>query len=102
MLRYDVLARVVCGGRRQVHEMRMAIGSSLVAVTALGMTAIFYGLLGLVNWRIATLLVAGGIDGTMLAQRLSSHKATLTCVFAGIVATVGIYLVPRGYSAVFG
>jgi uncharacterized membrane protein YfcA len=87
--------------------MIMAIGSSLVAVTAFGITtALSYALSGLVDWRIASLFVAGGVaggvSGTMLAQRLSRHKATLTRVFAGIVAVVGIYVVARGYASVFG
>jgi uncharacterized membrane protein YfcA len=87
--------------------MIMAIGSSLVAVTAFGITtAASYALSGLVDWRIATLFVAGGvaggIGGTLLAQKLSSHKTILTRVFAAIVAIVGLYVVWRGYAAVFG
>jgi uncharacterized membrane protein YfcA len=87
--------------------MIMAIGTSLVAVTAFGITtAASYALSGLVDWRIATLFVAGGvaggIGGTMLAQRLSGHKTMLTRVFAGIVAAVGLYVVARGYAAVVG
>ncbi len=87
--------------------MIMAIGSSLVAVTAFGVTtAISYALSGLVDWRIALLFVtggvAGGIGGTWLAQRLSGHKSLLSRVFASIVAIVGVYVVARGYAAVFG
>lgn len=87
--------------------MIMAIGSSLVAVTAFGVTtAVSYALSGLVDWRIATLFVtggvAGGIGGTLLAQRLSGHKSMLSRVFASIVAIVGVYVVIRGYAAVFG
>lgn len=87
--------------------MIMAIGSSLVAVTAFGVTtAVSYALSGLVDWRIAILFVAGGvaggIGGTLLAQRLSGHKSMLSRVFASIVAIVGIYVVIRGYAAVFG
>lgn len=82
-----------------------AIGSSLVAVTAFGITtAVSYALSGLVDWHIALLFVAGGvaggIGGTLLAQRLSTRKAALTRVFAGIVALVGLYVVWRGYAAV--
>lgn len=87
--------------------MIMAIGSSLVAVTAFGITtAASYTLSGLVDWRIAVLFVAGGvaggIGGTLLARRLSGHKSTLSRVFASIVAIVGVYVVVRGYAAVFG
>lgn len=87
--------------------MIMAIGSSLVAVTAFGVTtAVSYALSGLVDWRIAILFVtggvAGGIGGTLLAQRLSGHKSLLSRVFAAIVAVVGVYVVARGSVAVFG
>jgi uncharacterized membrane protein YfcA len=87
--------------------MIMAIGSSLVAVTAFGVTtAASYALSGLVDWRIAALFVmggvAGGVGGTVLARHLSGHKTTLTRVFAAIVAIVGVYVVMRGYSAVSG
>lgn len=87
--------------------MIMAIGSSLVAVTAFGITtAVSYALSGLVDWRIAALFVAGGIaggiGGTLLAHRLAAGKTLLTRVFAGIVALVGFYVVWRGYGAVFG
>ncbi|KPF64234.1 hypothetical protein IP69_18535 [Bosea sp. AAP35] len=87
--------------------MILAIGSSLVAVTAFGITtAISYALSGLVDWRIAILFVAGGVagglGGTLLAKRLASHKSLLTRVFAAIVAIVGAYVVARGSAAVFG
>jgi hypothetical protein len=87
--------------------MVMAIGSSLVAVTAFGVTtAVSYALSGLVDWRIAILFVAGGvaggIGGTLLAQRLAGHKSMLSRIFASIVAVVGVYVVIRGYTAVFG
>jgi uncharacterized membrane protein YfcA len=81
--------------------MIMAIGTSLVAVAAFGVTtAVSYALSGLVDWHVAALFVgggiAGGIGGTVLAQRLSTRKAMLTRVFAGIVALVGAYVVWRG------
>ncbi len=84
-----------------------AIGSSLVAVTAFGITtAASYAVSGLVDWHIAILFVAGGIaggiGGTLLAHRLAASKTLLTRVFAGIVALVGLYVVWRGYGAVFG
>lgn len=84
-----------------------AIGSSLVAVTAFGITtAASYALSGLVDWHIAMLFVAGGvaggIGGTLLAHRLAASRTLLTRVFAGIVAVVGLYVVWRGYAAVFG
>lgn len=78
-----------------------AIGSSLVSVTAFGITtAANYAASDLVDWRLVTLFVAGGIAGSVvggqLAQRLSTHKTALTQVFAAIVATTGLYVVWRG------
>ncbi|WP_054208407.1 TSUP family transporter [Bosea vaviloviae] len=73
-----------------------------MAVTAFGVTtAVSYALSGPVDWRIAILFVAGGIGGTLLAQRLSGSKSMLSRVFASIVAIVGVYVVVRVYTAVF-
>lgn len=87
--------------------MIMAVGSSLVAVTAFGATtATSYALSGLVDWRIAALFVVGGllggIAGTLLAKRLAAQKSLLTQVFAGIVAVVGAYVVLRGAWTLWG
>jgi uncharacterized membrane protein YfcA len=81
--------------------MIVAIGSSLVAVTAFGLTtATSYALSGLVDWHVAALFVAGGlvggIAGTLLARRLSGHRTLLTRLFAGLVAVVGLYVIGRG------
>lgn len=75
-----------------------AIGSSLVAVTAFGMTtAISYSLAGLVDWRLATLFVlggsVGGLVGIALGRELSTYKRALSLVFAAIVIAVGGYVV---------
>ena len=74
-----------------------AIGSSLVSVTAFGLTtAGSYALSGLVDWWLAALFVAGGalggLAGIWAGQRLSSHKRALSVVFAGIVIAVGLYV----------
>jgi uncharacterized membrane protein YfcA len=84
--------------------MIVAIGSSLVAVTAFGLTtATSYALSGLVDWHVAALFVAGGlvggIAGTLLARRLSGHRTLLTRLFAGLVAVVGLYVIGRGLGA---
>ncbi len=81
--------------------MLLAVGSSLVAVTAFGLTtAASYALSGLVDWRLAAIFilggVAGGLLGTRLACVLSDRKAMLKKVFAAIVACVGFYVVIRG------
>lgn len=79
----------------------LAIGSSLVSVTAFGITtAANYALSDLIDWRLVALFVTGGVGGSIvggrLAHRLSSQRATLTRVFAGIVASAGLYIVWRG------
>jgi uncharacterized membrane protein YfcA len=79
----------------------LAIGSSLVSVTAFGITtATNYALSDLIDWRLVVLFVFGGVLGSFaggrLAHRLSTRKATLTRVFAGIVASAGLYIVWRG------
>ncbi|RDV05590.1 sulfite exporter TauE/SafE family protein [Undibacter mobilis] len=81
-----------------------AIGSSLVSVTAFGLTtAASYAWSGLVDWPLALLFIAGGavggLAGTRLARHLSGHKNALTRVFSGIVIVVGLYVIAR---SIFG
>ena len=78
-----------------------AIGSSLFAVSAFGLTtAASYATSGLVDWQLAGLFILGGalggIAGISLARLLSSHKHALTRIFSGVVIVVGIYVVVRG------
>jgi uncharacterized membrane protein YfcA len=77
-----------------------AIGSSLVSVTAFGLTtAASYAWSGLVDWPLAGLFVIGGalggLFGTRLARHLAGHKSALTRIFSGIVIAVGLYVVVR-------
>lgn len=77
-----------------------AIGSSLVAVTAFGLTtATSYAWSGLVDWPLAGLFILGGALGGLigigLARRLAGHKHALPRIFAGIVIAVGLYVVAR-------
>ena len=77
-----------------------AIGSSLVSVSAFGLTtAASYAWSGLVDWPLAALFIAGGaiggFAGTRLARHLSGHKNALTRVFSGIVILVGLYVIVR-------
>ena len=77
-----------------------AIGSSLVSVTAFGLTtATSYAWSGLVDWPLAGLFVVGGalggIIGTKLAGHLAQYKHALTLTFSGIVIAVGLYVVAR-------
>lgn len=75
-----------------------AIGSSLVSVTAFGLTtAVSYAWSGLVDWLLAGLFIAGGavggFAGIWASHRLSGHKRALSLVFATIVIAVGLYVV---------
>ncbi len=81
--------------------MLQAIGTSLVAVTAFGLTtAATYAMAGLVDWRLAALFVAGGALGSWVggrvAVRLAKRRGLLTQVFAGLIIVVAIYMLARG------
>jgi uncharacterized membrane protein YfcA len=78
-----------------------AIGSSLVGVTAFGVTtAASYALSGFVDWPLVGLFILGGIAGGQfggrLAARLAGRKRLLSQTFATIVALVGLYVVYKG------
>lgn len=81
-----------------------AIGSSLVAVTAFGLTtAANYALSGLVDWALAAVFIAGGIAGgflgARLARRLSGTHGRLTMVFAGLIFVVAAYMLWKSAAA---
>ncbi len=83
-----------------------AVGSSLLSVTSFGLTtAGNYALSGLVDWRLAAWLLAGGVVGGLAGARASRHLAAkrpaLSYAFAGIVVIVGAYVVWRGIGAFF-
>ncbi|QSR18974.1 sulfite exporter TauE/SafE family protein [Novosphingobium sp. KA1] len=76
-----------------------AVGTSLVAVTAFGLTTAFnYALSGLVDWTLAAVFIAGGVlgglGGTVLARRLSGSGA-LTVVFSALIFVVAAYTLYR-------
>jgi uncharacterized membrane protein YfcA len=80
-----------------------AIGSSLVAVGAFGMTtAVNYAVSGLVEWPIALLFIAGGIVGgwlgALLAKRLSAQRQTLTRVLGCMLVVVAAYMLYRSFT----
>jgi hypothetical protein len=80
-----------------------AVGTSLVAVAAFGMTtALNYAFSGLVNWPLAGIFIAGGIAGGVagaaLARRLSG-TGTLTSVFALLIFLVAAYTLWKSASA---
>jgi uncharacterized membrane protein YfcA len=79
----------------------VAIGSSLVSVTAFGLTtAANYALSDLIDWWLVLLFVSGGVAGGLagggLATRLAAKRRALSTVFAVVVASVGVYVVVRG------
>src|SRR5947209_4448169 len=80
-----------------------AVSSSLVAVTAFGLTtALSYAWSGLISWGLAALLVAGGIAGglagTYSAQHLSERRGALNIVFAAVIILVALYMLARNLS----
>lgn len=82
----------------------LAIGTSLVAVAAFGAaTAGSYAASGLINWNIAALFILGGVVGGMagvaLGRVLAGRKRALSFVFAGVVVSVGVYVVARAIIA---
>lgn len=75
----------------------VAIGTSLVVVTALGATtAASYALSGYVDWPLVALLVAGGIAGSFIGRlagrRLANAKRALDLGFAALVVAVGLFV----------
>ena len=82
-----------------------AIGSSLLAVGAFGLTtSVTYGLSGLIDWPIAAEYLlggfAGGAAGMMLATRFASHKATLNRIFASLVFGVALFMLYRNATVI--
>jgi uncharacterized membrane protein YfcA len=77
-----------------------AIGSSLVSVTAFGLTtAASYAWSGLIDWPLAGLFIVGGALGGLLGTRLARHlvgyKHGLSLTFSSIVIMVGLYVIAR-------
>ena len=75
-----------------------AIGTSLVAVTAFGLsTSLNYAASGLVEWGLALQFiigsVGGGLAGAGLASRLSGHKRALNYTLAAIILAAAIYVI---------
>jgi hypothetical protein len=82
-----------------------AVSSSLVAVTAFGLTtAASYAWSGLISWRLAGLFVAGGVAGgligTRLALQLSARRGALNIVFAAVIVAVALYMLARNLAPI--
>jgi uncharacterized membrane protein YfcA len=77
-----------------------AVSSSLVAVTAFGLTtAASYAWSGLISWGLAGLFIAGGIAGGLIGTRsarlLAARRGALNIVFAGVIIAVALYILAR-------
>jgi uncharacterized membrane protein YfcA len=82
-----------------------AVGSSLVAVTAFGLTtAANYAASGAVDWILAGMLlcggVLGGVVGSRSAQALASRKDYLNTAFAALIFVVAAYMLVRSMNLI--
>lgn len=82
-----------------------AIGTSLIAVAAFGVTtAANYALSGLLDWGLAASFIAGGVAGTVggttMSRRLAAHKGRLNTIFAGGIVMVAFYMLYRSWAAI--
>ena len=82
-----------------------AIGSSLVAVTAFGLTtALSYAASGLVDWSLAAVFVAGGalggIVGAFAAGQIARRRGALNMSFAALIVGVALYMAVRSGAAI--
>ena len=80
-----------------------AVGTSLVAVTAFGLTtSANYAVSGLVDWALAGIFVAGGAIGSFFGTRIAGRLAStdsLTKVFAGVIFVVAAYMLWQSWMA---
>src|SRR5437868_11943776 len=77
-----------------------AVSSSLVAVTAFGLTtAASYAYSGLISWGLAGPFIAGGIAGGLIGTRsarlLSERRGALNVLFAAVIIAVALYMLGR-------
>lgn len=84
--------------------MLSAIGSSLVAVTAFGLTtSLSYAASGLVDWPLAAVFVAGGalggIAGAFAAGQIAQRRGALNTSFAVLIIGVATYMAIRSVAA---
>lgn len=81
-----------------------AVGSSLVAVAAFGLTtALNYAASGLIDWGLAAAFIGGGVVGGLVgaaaSRRLSAHKGLLNTVFAALIFCVACYMLWKSWFA---
>lgn len=77
-----------------------AIGTSLVAVAAFGLTtALNYTFSGLVDWPLAMTFLfggaLGGLFGAQVSKALSSKNDRLTTIFANLIFAVAGYMIAK-------
>ena len=85
--------------------MLQAVGTSLVAVTAFGLTtAGSYAAAGLVDWPLAAIFIVGGVAGSLFGTRagrqLAARRGALTKVFGGLILVVAAYVLVRSLGLV--
>ncbi len=96
---------IVPGLMASTHmPMLNAVGTSLVAVAAFGLTtAVNYAFSGMVDWGLAVVFILGGIAGGALgaiaARRLAAEHGQLIVVFSGIIFVVAAYMLWRSSGA---
>ena len=82
-----------------------AVGTSLIAVTAFGLTtALNYAGSGLIDWALAGVFVGGGIVGSLAGTRVAkrlSVRGNLTTVFAVLIFLVAAYMLWKSAAAIF-
>ena len=81
-----------------------AIGSSMVAVTAFGLTtALSYAFSGLVDWPLAAVFIGGGVLGGLIGARvagaIATRKGVLNTAFAGLIIAVAVYMAANTFRA---
>lgn len=81
-----------------------AVGTSLVAVTAFGITtALNYAFSGLVDWPLAFAFILGGaagsIAGAMAIKRLADRRGAISVLLATVIFTVAAYMIARALLA---
>jgi uncharacterized membrane protein YfcA len=82
-----------------------AVSSSLVAVTAFGLTtAASYAWSALISWQLAGIFIAGGIAGGLIgtrsARHLAARRGALNVVFAAVIIAVALYMLVRSLTPI--
>lgn len=82
-----------------------AVGTSLVAVSAFGLTTAFnYAASNYVDWSLAVIFILGGVIGGLFgahaAKKLASYGSLLTTVFANLIFFVAGYMIAKTVFAV--